>query len=56
MGRLRPELLPKVRSFPVGRYVVLYVPLAEGVQGIEVIRVFHGRQDVEANFRSPSTR
>ncbi len=45
-GRERPELRKHLRRFPVGSYVVFYVPLSDG---IEVIRVMHGRQDIEAD-------
>ena len=47
MGRARDELAPGVRSFPVGRYVVFFVPL---VDGIDVIRVLHGARDIDAMF------
>ena len=30
MGRQRPELLPDLRSFPLGHYVIFYVPSDEG--------------------------
>ena len=43
-GRERPELQKDLRSFPVGRYVVFYVPLSDG---IEVARVMNGRQDID---------
>ena len=42
-GRERRELRDGLRSFPVGNYVIFYVPLPDGV---EIIRVMHGRQDV----------
>jgi toxin ParE1/3/4 len=45
-GRERPDLRQDLRSFPVGSYLIFYVPLADG---IEVIRVMHGRQDVDAD-------
>ena len=51
MGRARGELGPDVRSFPVSNYIIFYKPLAEGVEGIEVIRVLHGREDIEGYFR-----
>lgn len=47
MGRARDELAPGVRSFPFGRYVVFYVPLADG---IDVVRVLHGARDIHAVF------
>jgi len=45
-GRVRAELMPGLRSFPVGNYVIFYVPLPDG---IEVLRVMSGRQDVDAD-------
>lgn len=49
MGRARPELAPGLRSFPVGRYVLFYLPAAEG---IEVVRVLHGARDIQPPFFS----
>lgn len=46
-SRVRDELAPGVRSFPVGRYVVFYVPLDDG---IDVVRVLHGARDIDAVF------
>ena len=45
-GRARSDLASKLRSFPVGSYVVFYVPVSDG---IEVVRVMSGRQDVDAD-------
>jgi toxin ParE1/3/4 len=45
MGRAREELANELRSFPVGRYVFFYRPLADGV---EIVRVLHGARDVTA--------
>lgn len=47
MGRTRNELAPGVRSFPVARYVVYYVPLHDG---IDVVCVLHGARDIDAVF------
>lgn len=47
MGRERPELLAGLRSFPVGRYVVFYLPRS---RGIEVVRVLHGARDLKLFF------
>ncbi len=47
MGRSRSELLPNLRSHPVGRYVIFYVPLADGIR---VVRILHGSRDVDAIF------
>src|SRR5579863_1361952 len=48
MGRNRPELAADLRSFPVGRYIIFYVPFAKGV---EVVRVLHGARDIESILR-----
>jgi toxin ParE1/3/4 len=45
MGRGRPELAAGLRSFPVGRYVIFYVPL---LTGVEIVRVLHGARDIES--------
>lgn len=45
-GRERRELRAGLRSFPVGNYVIFYVPLPDG---IEVVRVMHGRQDIDSD-------
>ena len=42
MGRTRDELLPGIRSFPVGHYVIFYQPIEDG---IDVVRVLHGARD-----------
>jgi len=48
MGRDRSALLPRLRSFPVGSWVVYYRPSTEG---IEIIRVLHGAREVSRSFR-----
>ena len=50
MGRARNELAADVRSFPVGRYVVFYVPFDAG---IDVVRVLHSARDIDAIFHPP---
>ena len=47
MGRSRDELEEGPRSFPVGRQVIFYRVIAEGV---EIIRVLHGSRDLDAIF------
>jgi toxin ParE1/3/4 len=39
LGPARPDIAHEVRLFPVGRYVILYRALPNG---IEVVRVVHG--------------
>jgi len=45
LGRARPELGHELRSFPVGRYIIFYVPQSEG---IEIVRVLDAARDVDA--------
>lgn len=47
IGRERKELLPGIRSFAIGNYVLFYQQIENG---IEIIRVLHGARDVEAIF------
>lgn len=44
MGKERKETAANVRSFPVGRYVIFYRPIDNG---IEVVRVLHGARDID---------
>jgi toxin ParE1/3/4 len=46
-GRARDELLRNVRSIAVEAYVVFY---RVGNSAIEIVRVLHGRRDVDAIF------
>jgi toxin ParE1/3/4 len=50
MGRARDELSPGLRSFPFGRYVIFYEPIADG---IDVVRLLHSARDVDAQFGEP---
>ena len=45
MGRVRPELGSAVRSFPFSSYLIYY---RQSTIGIEVLRVLHTAQDVDA--------
>lgn len=47
MGRAREELSEGLRSFVVGSHVVFYRIAAER---LELVRVLHGRRDVETLF------
>ena len=42
-GRERPELAPGLRSFPVGNYLLFYLPLPGG---IDLVRVLNGYMDI----------
>jgi toxin ParE1/3/4 len=48
LGKNREELLPDLRSFPIGNYVVFYQQI-DG--GIDAIRLLHGSRDIEEIFR-----
>ncbi len=44
-GRARADLASNLRSFPVASYMIFYIPVSDG---IEVVRVMNGRQDIGA--------
>jgi toxin ParE1/3/4 len=45
-GRATDDLAPSLRSFPVGRYIIFYTPVSDGVV---VVRVMNSRQDIDAD-------
>jgi toxin ParE1/3/4 len=47
MGRSCDELEEGLRSFPVGRYVIFYQVIPEG---LEIIRILHGSRDLNTIF------
>lgn len=47
IGRLRPEFGENLRSFPVGNYLIFYVPRAGG---IDIVRVIYGGRDLPGAF------
>lgn len=47
LGRQREELATRLRSFPVGNYVIFYRPMENG---IEIVRVLHGARDFPPLF------
>jgi toxin ParE1/3/4 len=47
-GPARPELQSRLRSYPVGNYLLLYRPVPGGV---ELARVVHGSRDVKRALR-----
>ncbi len=48
MGRLREDLQPDLRSFPVKNYLIFYRPL--GKTGVAIVRVVHGARDLRSLF------
>ena len=51
IGRTREDLALGLRSFPASSWIIFYIPLPFR-QGIEVVRVLHGRRDIGSEFRS----
>lgn len=49
MGRARDELMSGLRSFPVGRYVLFYELVTDG---IALVRVLHSARDITPQFES----
>lgn len=47
-GKQRDDLAPRLRFYPVGNYLVFYVPRGDG---IVVARVLHGARDYRQDFR-----
>lgn len=47
MGASRADLQAGLRCLPVGNYLIFYFPLADG---IDVVRVLHGRMDIERHW------
>jgi toxin ParE1/3/4 len=47
MGRLRPDIAPELRYFAVGKYLILYCAVPNGVQ---IVRVIHGARDLPHLF------
>ncbi len=47
IGQQREELSARLRSFPVGNYVIFYRPVESGV---EIVRVLHGARDFPPLF------
>jgi len=47
MGRVREELLPGIRSFPIKRYVIFYRVIPGSV---EIVRILSGYRDLESLF------
>jgi toxin ParE1/3/4 len=47
MGRMRLDIAPELRYFPVGNYLILYRTITSGV---EIVRVLHGSRDIPNLF------
>lgn len=47
-AQARPELRPRLRSFPVGNYLLFYRPIRGG---IDLVRVLHGARELRRIFK-----
>src|SRR5205809_5469892 len=47
-GKQRDDLAPGLRFYPVGNYLIFYVPRDDG---IAVARILHGARDYRQEFR-----
>jgi toxin ParE1/3/4 len=47
-GTARPELAPDLRSYSVKKTYVVFFRAVQG--GIQIVRVLHGRRDINAIF------
>jgi toxin ParE1/3/4 len=43
LGQARPDISPELRYFPVGRYLILYREIQDG---IELVRIIHGARHI----------
>jgi toxin ParE1/3/4 len=50
MGEARDDLAPGLRMLTAGNYVILYRPMAGGV---EIVQVVHGARDIGALWGKP---
>jgi toxin ParE1/3/4 len=50
LGRQRDELSPKLRSFPLGSYVIFSL---QDSGSLLIVRVLHGARDLELQFSEP---
>ena len=47
IGRSRPDIAPELRYFSVGKYLILYRTVSDGIQ---IVRVIHGARDLPHLF------
>jgi toxin ParE1/3/4 len=48
LGQPGEDLARSLRSFPIGDYLLFYRPMKDGIQ---LIRVLHGKRDLRRQFR-----
>ena len=47
MGKDESDLAAKLRSFPVGNYILFY---REAIDGIQLMRALHGARDITSEY------
>jgi toxin ParE1/3/4 len=45
MGRVRSDLSVGLRSFPIGNYIIFYLPITNQ-SGVYIVRVIEGHRDI----------
>ena len=45
MGRARKDLAPGLRSFPLGNYIIFYLPVTKK-SGVQIVRVIEGHRNI----------
>ena len=45
MGRVRSDLSVGLRSFPIGNYIIFYLPITDQ-SGVYIVRVIEGHRDI----------
>ena len=51
LGRLRDELAPNMRSYPLGQHVIFYEVVPDG---INIRRILHSARDAKNEFDPPA--
>ncbi len=49
IGRNRPDLQRELQSYPVGNYVIFFLP-TKRPKGIDVVRVLEGHRDISGDY------
>jgi toxin ParE1/3/4 len=50
LGQSCDDLIPGLRRFPIGNYVIFY----RVTDRVEIARILHGARDIESLFRGPA--
>ncbi len=52
IGRLRPELMENLRSFPYGNYVIFFM---YNDDSLEIVTIIEGHRDIESRFEEQTS-